>query len=129
MQMLAFHIDVCQYGPMARTAVALGSPAATCCSAGLDAPLDRDAAEELATLLKAVADPTRLQLLAFIRNREDAEACVCDLSDAVGLSQPTVSHHLKVLVDAGILTRSKRGYWAWYTVVPERLAELAGLLR
>ena len=129
MQMLAFYIDVCQYGCMASYPVAIGATAASCCSAGLDGPLGRQEAEELAGLLKAVADPTRLQLLAFIRNRENAEACVCDLSDAVALSQPTVSHHLKVLVDAGLLTRSKRGYWAWYTVVPERLAELANLLR
>ena len=114
---------------MAKAPVLLTAPVDACCSSGLDAPLDRQAAEELAGLLKAVADPTRLQLLAFIRNRENAESCVCDLSDAVGLSQPTISHHLKVLVDAGLLTRSKRGYWAWYTIVPARLAELASLLR
>lgn len=99
-----------------------------CCPDGLVRPIDRESAEELARLLKAVADPARLQLLALIRASEGCEACVCDLTEAVGLSQPTVSHHLKVLVDAGILTREKRGYWAWYTLVPSRLTELAAVL-
>lgn len=99
-----------------------------CCPAGLTEPLDRAMAEDLARLLKAVADPTRLQLLALLRSAPDGEACVCDLTEPVGLSQPTVSHHLKTLVDAGILTKQKRGYWTWYAVVPERLAELAAVL-
>ncbi len=100
----------------------------SCCTPGLDEPLDRPAAEELARLLKAVADPTRLQLLALLRSVPAQEACVCDLTDPVGLSQATVSHHLKILVDAGILTREKRGYWTWYAVVPSRLAELGAVL-
>ncbi len=99
-----------------------------CCPGGLREPLDRATAEELARLLKAVADPARLQLLSLIRAQEGCEACVCDLTDAVGLSQPTVSHHLKVLVDAGILTRDKRGPWAWYAIAPNRLAEIAAAL-
>lgn len=98
-----------------------------CCPDGLGAgPLDPEAAEQLARLLKAVADPARLRLLAIIRSR--GESCVCDLADVVGLRQPTVSHHLKVLVDAGILVREKRGTWAWYAIVPERLRELAAIL-
>lgn len=99
-----------------------------CCPGGLAAPLDRDTAEDLARLLKAVADPARLQLLSLIRADAECQACVCDLTEAVGLSQPTVSHHLKVLVDAGLVTREKRGYWAWYSLVPGRLAELAAVL-
>lgn len=99
-----------------------------CCPSGLGAPIDRATAEELAVLLKAVADPARLQMLAWIRAQEGCESCVCDITDAVGLSQATVSHHLKKLVDAGILARSKRGYWTWYSVVPSRLGELAAVL-
>jgi ArsR family transcriptional regulator len=99
-----------------------------CCPSGLGAPIDRETAEELARLLKAVADPARLQMLAWIRAQENCESCVCDITEAVGLSQATVSHHLKVLVEAGILDRSKRGYWTWYSVVPSRLGELAAVL-
>jgi ArsR family transcriptional regulator len=100
----------------------------SCCPSGLGAPIDRETAEELATLLKAVADPARLQLLALIRSQENCEACVCDLAEGVGLSQPTVSHHLKILVQAGLLTRQKRGYWTWYSIIPGRLAELSAVL-
>jgi ArsR family transcriptional regulator len=99
-----------------------------CCPGGLGEPLDRDTATELAALLKAVADPARLQLLSHLKTADGCEACVCDLTDAVGLSQATVSHHLKVLVDAGILTKAKRGYWTWYSVIPSRLNELAAVL-
>lgn len=99
-----------------------------CCPTGLSAPIDREHAEELARLLKAVADPARLQLLALLRSKDGCEACVCDLIEPIGLSQATVSHHLKVLVEAGILTREKRGYWTWYAIQPTRLAELAAVL-
>lgn len=99
-----------------------------CCPGGLAEPIDRATAEALARLLKAVADPARLQLLALLRSREGREACVCDLTEPLGLSQPTVSHHLRVLVEAGVLTREKRGYWTWYAIVPSRLAELAAVL-
>lgn len=100
----------------------------SCCPTGLGSAIDRETAEELARLMKAVADPARLQMLAWIRAQEKGESCVCDITDAVGLSQATVSHHLKKLVDAGILERSKRGYWTWYSVVPSRLEELAAVL-
>ena len=98
-----------------------------CCPTGLAEPMDRPTAESLAALLKAVADPARLQLLAQPRAAEAGEACVCDLTEPLGLAQPTVSHHLKVLADAGLLTREKRGTWVWYSVVPERLAEIAAV--
>jgi ArsR family transcriptional regulator len=91
--------------------------------------MDRATAEDLARLLKAVADPARLQLLALVRSSESGESCVCDLTAPLGLSQPTVSHHLKVLTDAGLLTRERRGTWAWYTLVPERLAEISAAMR
>ncbi|MER7070598.1 metalloregulator ArsR/SmtB family transcription factor [Terrabacter sp. NPDC000476] len=76
--------------------------------------LDRAEAEQRAGLLKALADPVRLQLLSIISASPNQEACVCDMTDAVQVSQPTVSHHLKTLVDAGILTRERRGSWAWF---------------
>jgi ArsR family transcriptional regulator len=99
-----------------------------CCSplAGREMPVAD--AERLAVVLKALADPVRLRLLSLVRAAETGEACVCDLTDALGLSQPTVSHHLKTLVSAGVLTREKRGVWAWYRLVPETLDTVGGLL-
>ena len=90
--------------------------------------LAQDAADQLAKTLKALADPARLRLLSIVAAHEDAEACVCDLTEPIGLSQPTVSHHLKVLVDAGFLTRSKRGTWAYYRIVPGSLDAIASVL-
>jgi ArsR family transcriptional regulator, arsenate/arsenite/antimonite-responsive transcriptional repressor len=98
-----------------------------CCPTGLSEPLDRETAEGLARLVKAVADPARLQLLALLRAADRQEACVCDLTEPLGLSQPTVSHHLKVLVDAGLVTREQRGTWAWFQVDSARLAELGAV--
>lgn len=101
----------------------------TACCAPLDeAQLGRDDAENLARILKALADPARLQLLSRIASSDEA-VCACDLNDAVGLAQPTVSHHLTTLVKAGILDREKRGVWAYYTVVPGALGALADVLR
>ena len=98
-----------------------------CCPSGLREPMDRATAENLAHLLKAVADPARLQLLAQIRASNDGEVCACDLTDPLGLSQPTVSHHLKVLTEAGLITREQRGTWAWFSLVPEQLEALASV--
>ncbi len=102
---------------------------AECCSNGLSAPISREDADSLAQLLKAVADPVRLQLLSIIASNPDGETCACDLTEPVGLSQPTVSHHLKVLTQAGILTREQRGTWAWFSVNPERLSVIATLFQ
>ena len=105
-----------------------GVPAlAVTCIGALTSPLPRARAEELSTLLKAVADPVRLQLLSIIRAAHPQGACVCDLTDAVNLSQPTVSHHLKVLTEAGLLIRQRRGSWAWFTVVPTQVEAIAGI--
>ena len=101
--------------------------AATCGSLTSDEAMPRDQADATAALLKAVADPVRLQLLSLIRSSTGQEACVCDLTPAVGLSQPTVSHHLKVLTEAGLLTRERRGTWAWFQLVPGRLDDLAAI--
>lgn len=94
-----------------------------CCPSGLRSTMERNDADRLARLLKAVADPARLQLLAVLQS--GGEACVCDLQAAVGLSQPTVSYHLKMLASAGLITREQRGTWAWYQISHARMRELA----
>lgn len=85
-------------------------------------------ADRLAVSLKAVADPTRLRLLSLLAARPDGEACVCEMTDPVALTQGTVSHHLKILVDAGLLTREQRGKWAFYRLVPDALTALGQLV-
>jgi ArsR family transcriptional regulator len=95
----------------------------------LSSALDREAAGRLARLLKAVAEPTRLQLISMIRSSAAGEACVCDLSEPLGLRQPTVSYHLKILSDAGLVTVERRGTWMWYSLVPGALDSLGSLLR
>lgn len=97
-----------------------------CCPPVLEAPLGAREAEQLAAGLRVIADPARLRLLSLIARR--GEACGCDLIDPLGLSQPTVSHHLKVLHEAGLLEREKRGTWVYYRVVPERLKVLRDAL-
>ena len=101
---------------------------AGCCTPLTTDGLDEAAAAELAELFKALADPARLRLLSLIANAPGAEACVCDLVAPLERSQPTVSHHLALLVEAGLLTREKRGRWAWYQLVPERLEQLRSTL-
>jgi ArsR family transcriptional regulator len=96
-----------------------------CCSNGLTTPLSREDADALAQLLKAVSDPVRLQLVSIIASSPNGEVCACDLTAPVGLSQPTVSHHLKVLTQAGILEREQRGTWAWFSVNGDRLSTIA----
>ncbi len=99
-----------------------------CCSPVVGEVLTPAAAETLAASLKALADPTRLRLVSLVAAHEDQKACVCDLTEPVGLSQPTVSHHLKILVEAGILNREQRGKWAYYRLVPDSLAQLARVI-
>lgn len=99
-----------------------------CCSPLTREPLTADTAERIAPLLKAIADPVRLRLLSLVASHAEGEACVCDLNDAFDLSQPTISHHLKQLHEAGLLGREKRGVWVYYRVDPEALADLAALL-
>jgi ArsR family transcriptional regulator len=91
-------------------------------------PIERADAERLAGVLKALADPARLRLLSLIQSATDGEACVCDLTAPLGLSQPTVSHHLRILTEAGLLEREKRGVWAYYRLVPTAIATIADLL-
>jgi ArsR family transcriptional regulator, arsenate/arsenite/antimonite-responsive transcriptional repressor len=101
---------------------------AACCAPLTRTTLAVGDAENLARSLKALADPARLRLVSIVAASENAEACVCDLTEPLGLSQPTVSHHLKVLVDAGFLTRSQRGTWAYYALVPDSLDAVSRLL-
>jgi len=101
---------------------------AECCPQVLAAPLREDEAERLAGALKVLADPARLRLLSLIGAQPEGEACVCDLTAPIGLSQPTVSHHLKVLADAGLVTSEKRGRNVWYGVVPAALEALRAAL-
>lgn len=106
----------------------VGDPATDGCCSLSRTPVDTAAAESMATRFKALADPTRLRLLSLIAARGCESVCACDLLDVVDISQPTVSHHLKRLVDAGLLAREQRGKWAYYTVAREALDELRGFL-
>jgi ArsR family transcriptional regulator len=99
-----------------------------CCAPLLAGPLDAQAATELADAFKVLADPVRLRLLSLIAAMPDGTACSCDLEEPVGKSQPTVSHHLSLLADAGLITKEKVGRWVMCTVVPERLALLRDAL-
>ena len=101
---------------------------AECCPQVLAAPLDPEGAEKLAGALRVLADPARLRLLSLIGAHPNGEACVCDLTAPLGLSQPTVSHHLKVLTEAGLLGREQRGRWVFYWVLPEPIELLRSAL-
>jgi len=126
---LPYDIDICQYRRVSNSLVLL-TPAesAACCSPLSAQPLTTEQAEQVAPLLKALADPVRLRLMSLVASREGGEACVCDLNDAFELSQPTISHHLKVLHEAGLLDRDKRGVWVYYRTRPQALAAIGTLI-
>src|SRR5215469_13010583 len=132
----AAEIDVCQClshtGQMTAPAATAGRPALPlaedCCAPPLREPLTPGQAADLARTLKALADPARLRLVSMVAAHEGGEACVCELTEPLGLTQPTISHHLKILVDAGIFTRDKRGVWAYYALVPSALDALSAVL-
>ncbi len=144
---LATDIGVCQYRCMSKSLIVLDptpadaccGPAAqvtlpsqqgaqtVCCAPLSQVPLSLEQAEQVAPLLKALADPVRLRLMSLVASHDGGEACVCDLTDAFDLSQPTISHHLKVLHEAGLLEREKRGVWVYYRARTAALASL-GLL-
>jgi len=104
-----------------------GASAEDCCSI-LAAPLGESEAAELARGFAVLADPARLRLFSLIAAQPEGEVCACALVEPLGRSQPTVSHHLKVLYEAGLVDRERRGSWVWYWVVPERLDDLRGAL-
>ncbi|MFF2522805.1 ArsR/SmtB family transcription factor [Streptomyces liangshanensis] len=109
--------------------VVLGQDAADgCCPTLLSAPLDEGTAAELALVFKALGDPVRLRLLAMIASREGGEVCVCDLTPAFDLSQPTISHHLKLLKQAGLIDSERRGTWVYYRLLPDTTDRLAAVL-
>ena len=118
------------------TAAATAAPTRTelpvlgdgCCTVLVREPITASQADSLARILKALAEPTRLRLVSMVAAHEGGEACVCDLTGPLGLTQPTISHHLTILVDAGIFTRDKRGKWAFYALVPAALDTLAAIL-
>ena len=99
-----------------------------CCAPVLKHQLQRSDAEQLARRFRALGEPGRLRLLSFLAAQPGGEACVCNLTEPVGLSQPTVSHHLRVLCEAGLLERERRGTWMYYRLLPERMAELRDAL-
>ena len=128
---MAVNIDghrFCGQGVAVTTTLPIVETTGACCAPLARAPISAEDAARLAVTLKAIADPARLRLLSMVAAHEGGEACVCDLVEPLGLSQPTVSHHLKVLVDAGLLTREKRGVWAYFTLVPGALDSLAAVL-
>lgn len=99
-----------------------------CCSPLIAEPLTADRAGDLARMFKAIGDPVRLRLLSLVASHENGEACVCDISDTFDLSQPTISHHLKVLRGAGLLDCERRGTWVYYWVIPAGLQQLSAVL-
>ncbi len=103
-------------------------PSAACCTPARGPVLSAQDAEGVARTLKALADPVRLRLLSILAAHDEGGACVCDLTEPVGLTQPTVSHHLKVLTEAGLVTREKRGVWAYYALVPGAVDAIASHL-
>ncbi|ETD33789.1 MULTISPECIES: helix-turn-helix transcriptional regulator [Williamsia] len=105
-----------------------GSAGEACCSPLVREPLTEDWAADLARMFKSLADPVRLRMLSLIASHAGGEACVCDLSDSFDLSQPTISHHLKVLRSAGLLDCERRGTWVYYWVVPSALQQLSAVL-
>jgi ArsR family transcriptional regulator len=126
---IAMDIDVRQHRCVSKSLLQL-TPVETvaCCSPLTSTPLTSEQAERIAPLLKALADPVRLRLLSLVAAHDGGEACVCDLNEAFDLSQPTISHHLKVLHEIGLLSRAKRGTWVYYSVRTEALTDLAALI-
>jgi ArsR family transcriptional regulator len=102
--------------------------AAACCPPLSTQPLTASQAEQIAPMLKALADPVRLRLMSLVASHEGGEACICNLNDAFDLSQPTISHHMKVLHEAGLVDRDKRGVWVYYRARPQALASLGALI-
>lgn len=122
--MLAIRFDMCQYVSM-RT----DEPnEEVCCPGLLGNPLDEPQAEELSFLLKALADPVRIRLVSILAASATGEVCACDLPRQLGRTQATISHHLSLLVKAGVIIREQRGKWAWFRIEPARFEALRDAL-
>ena len=128
MHSLRHCIDDCQHRLVSMTEVPLlTSNEMVCCSPLLREPIDEEQAERLSRVLRALADPVRLRLLSLIGAHTGGEACVCELVERFDLSQPTISHHLKLLREAGLITSERRGTWVYYRALPDVLEQLTGL--
>ena len=114
---------------MANRSALIDTAAETCCPSVFAAPLDEATAVELAAGFAALADPARLRVIAILAAAEGGEVCVCELVEPLGKAQPTVSHHLKVLGDAGLVVGDRRGKWVWYSLVRSRLEALQSALQ
>lgn len=121
-------LDGCQYRCMSKSSLPLTDGSACAFAPLVGEPLSVEAAAEMAVKLKALADPVRLRLFSSVASHIGGEACVCDVSVGIDVSQPTISHHLKVLREAGLLLSERRGSWVYYRVVPEALQQLSELL-
>lgn len=106
------------------TSISTASALAACCSPLAGRVLDVEAADTLARVFKALGDPARVRLLSLIAASDGGEACICDLTEPIGLSQPTVSHHMRLLAEAGLVSRDQRGKWAYFRVVDQTLDEI-----
>ena len=126
MSEVARNIDDCQHRRVSKSLPLLADPLA-CCTPLSREPMTEEQASQVAPLLKALADPVRLRLMSMVLSHEGGEACVCDLTPAFDLSQPTISHHLKVLHETGLLDRDKRGVWVFYQARPEAMSALVTL--
>jgi ArsR family transcriptional regulator len=115
-------------GGMTSTQLPIAPTELVACCTPASEVISAEDAEQLARRFKALADPTRVRLLSLIANEQDSEACICYLTHPVGLSQPTVSHHMKQLVEAGLVTREQRGKWAYYRLANDALAALAAAI-
>ena len=126
------YIDHCQsmciMGSMNTAQMLESTLDASCCLPSEQPAISVEEAQQRALVFKALADPNRLRLLSIVKAGESGESCVCDLTEPLDLGQPTVSHHLKILVEAGLLHREKRGTWAYYSIVPGALDKVAGLI-
>lgn len=120
---MAYDIDGCQYGNMK-----LPKLPTNCCPPLLSGFIKAEAAAQLAAMFRVLGEPARLQILSIIASHPNGEACVCELTEPLGLSQPTVSHHLKVLYETGLLQKERRGNWIYYSLVPQQLDALRNAL-
>ena len=126
---LPWDIDICQYRCVSKSLIVLGqSDTDFCCAPLSDNALSAEQAERVAPLLKALADPVRLRLMSLVASNPGGEVCVCDLTSAFDLSQPTISHHMKVLHEAGLVDREKRGVWVYYRARSQALISLSALI-
>ena len=122
-------INACQYRGVSKSLIVLGqADTAVCCAPLSDNALSAAQAERVAPLLKALGDPVRLRLMSLVASHPGGEACVCDLTSAFELSQPTISHHMKVLHEVGLVERERRGVWVYYRARTEALASLGTLI-